>query len=107
MKGFKEYCNEKKDDAKSLTLLAIAHGIDKTIIYDVPRDLAIEFVTDMAKNGRKDFNINVKKLQPYYVSATNSENETTAEEAENMESEADFWVDLDDPKVSAQEALEQ
>jgi alcohol dehydrogenase YqhD (iron-dependent ADH family) len=88
-------------------ILAVAHGVDKTIIYKVPEERAVQFIRDLMEHGVEMYRdiIQKNRMEDPYC-ATNSADNRTAQKAMQLESEADFWIDLTDIQNSCQEALE-
>ena len=86
------------------TTLAIAYGCDKTFIYFVSDDQARSVGQDLLDGGEiiavlKKNGISITSL------TTNNADDDTAEEAEEYESESDYWFDIYDME-SVREALE-
>ena len=104
MGKFSEYLNKQKTMNENIVkdIFAVAHGIDKTIIYVIPHETMINIAKDCIKQFKKNNKLGDEfwnneiikkyKLVPKY--ATNSSSEEDAEKAEEMEEDNDYWLNL-------------
>lgn len=76
-------------------ILAVAHGIDKTIIYKTNDIIARSAIHAKIDGSQWNDITKVLKLKPF--GATNASSDKYANEAQELESEADYWIDLEDP----------
>lgn len=80
-------------------VFAVAHGIDKTIIYRTPEGMAAQIITDLTA-GAKWEDLHTKYgLSNFLETATNVADKDAQAEASMLEEDADYWIDLDDPST--------
>ena len=76
-------------------LLAVAHGIDKTVIYSASESVVKKVIQDLIDG--KPFN-EVRGLLGNSVAATNAADPEEALRAEKIEANADYWIELGNPE---------
>ena len=92
------------ETASDTVVLAVAFGIDKTIVWQVPEDMAVAAIKKLVDGG--DWNKDVHPVLGPSSLADNNTNQQVARKATRLSNNADYWIDVYDPS-SWQEALDQ
>lgn len=84
-------------DTQQDAILAVSFDTSKTIIWVVPDDKARKAIETLIAG--KDWNDDVLDILGNSTCASNSIDRKAQKEAERLEMEADYWIDITDPST--------